>query len=106
MSFNLDDVNVGGQLKVGSGVVPAVGEGDKRVNGSVYVNGNQFINGDSGTRNALYVTGGSGPNSVYIDGDLYVTGSTDTGNKGRLASRFATADGLPPKAFDIEHPTK
>ena len=36
MSFNLDDVNVGGQLKVGSGVVPAVGEGDKRVNGSVY----------------------------------------------------------------------
>ena len=28
----------------------------------------------------------------YIDGDLYVTGATDTGNKGRLASRFATAD--------------
>ena len=146
MSFNLDDVNVGGQLKVGSGVVPAVGEGNKRINGSVYaegpvqlgdqggfgsnqatlmvsrttntdndcaetsrsvyVNGNQFINGDSGTRNALYVTGGSGPNSVYIDGDLYVTGSTDTGNKGRLASRFATADSLPPKPFDIEHPTK
>ena len=179
MSFNLDDVNVGGQLKVGSGVVPAVGEGDKRINGSVYaegpvqlgdqggfgsnqatlmvsrttntdndcaetsrsvyVNGNQFINGDSGTRNALYVTGGSGPNSVYIEGDLYVTGQIDGdsgmangllvsggssvntvkiigdlevtgdingGNKGRLAARFATADGLPPKAFDIEHPTK
>ena len=144
--MNLDDVNVGGQLKVGSGVVPAVGEGNKRINGSVYaegpvqlgdqggfgsnqatlmvsrttntdndcaetsrsvyVNGNQFINGDSGTRNALYVTGGSGPNSVYIDGDLYVTGQIDGGNKGRLASRFATADGLPPKAFDIEHPTK
>ena len=144
--MNLDDVNVGGQLKVGSGVVPAVGEGNKRINGSVYaegpvqlgdqggfgsnqatlmvsrttntdndcaetsrsvyVNGNQFINGDSGTRNALYVTGGSGPNSVYIDGDLYVTGQIDGGNKGRLASRFATADGLPPKSFDIEHPTK
>ena len=37
--MNLDDVNVGGQLKVGSGVVPAVGEGDKRVNGSVYAEG-------------------------------------------------------------------
>ena len=73
---------------------------------SVYINGNQFINGDSGTRNALYVTGGSGPNSVYIDGDLYVTGQIDGGNKGRLAARFSTADGLPPKAFDIEHPTK
>ena len=72
---------------------------------SVYVNGNQFINGDSATRNALYVTGGSGPNSVYIDGDLYVTGSTDTGNKGRLASRFGAADGRP-KPFDIKHPSK
>ena len=37
--MNLDDVNVGGQLKVGSGVVPAVGEGDKRVNGSIYAEG-------------------------------------------------------------------
>ena len=136
MSFNLDDVNVGGQLKVGSGVVPAVGEGDKRVNGSVYaegpvqlgdqgafgsntatlmvgrttnsdkdcnpasrsvhVKGNQIIEGD----------GGSGVDSLVVIGDLFVTGSIDGGNKGRLASRFATADGLPPKAFDIEHPTK
>ena len=80
-------------------------EGTKGTDRSVYVNGNQFINGDSATRNALYVTGGGGPNSVYIDGDLYVTGSTDTGNKGRLASRFATADSKP-KPFDIKHPSK
>ena len=136
MSFNLDDVNVGGQLKVGSGVVPAVGEGDKRVNGSVYaegpvqigdqgafgsntatlmvgrttnsdedcnpasrsvhVRGNQIIEGD----------GGSGVDSLVVVGDLLVTGAINGGNKGRLAARFATADGLPPKAFDIEHPTK
>jgi len=146
MSFNLDDVNVGGQLKVGSGVVPAVGEGDKRVNGSVYaegpvqigdqgafgsntatlmvgrttnsdadcspaalsvnVKGCQQIDGDSGMANGLLVSGGSSVNSLYVIGDLFVTGSIDGGNKGRLASRFATADGLPPKAFDIEHPTK
>ena len=146
MSFNLDDVNVGGQLKVGSGVVPAVGEGDKRVNGSVYaegpvqlgdqgafgsntatlmvgrttnsdadcspaalsvnVKGCQQIDGDSGMANGLMVSGGSSVNSLYVIGDLFVTGSIDGGNKGRLASRFATADGLPPKAFDIEHPTK
>ena len=73
---------------------------------SLYVKGNTFMEGDGGTRNALYVTGGSGPNSVYIDGDLFVTGQIDGGNKGRLAARFSTADGLPPKAFDIEHPTK
>ena len=72
---------------------------------SLYVKGNTFMEGDGGTRNALYVTGGSGPNSVYIDGDLYVTGATDTGNKGRLASRFATADAKP-KPFDLVHPTK
>ena len=144
--MNLDDVNVGGQLKVGSGVVPAVGEGDKRVNGSVYaegpvqigdqgafgsntatlmvgrttnsdadcspaalsvnVKGCQQIDGDSGMANGLLVSGGSSVNSLYVIGDLFVTGSIDGGNKGRLASRFATADGLPPKAFDIEHPTK
>ena len=144
--MNLDDVNVGGQLKVGSGVVPAVGEGDKRVNGSVYaegpvqlgdqgafgsntatlmvgrttnsdadcspaalsvnVKGCQQIDGDSGMANGLLVSGGSSVNSLYVIGDLFVTGDIDGGNKGRLASRFATADGLPPKAFDIEHPTK
>ena len=141
MSFNLDDVNVGGQLKVGSGVVPAVGEGDKRVNGSVYaegpvqlgdqgafgsntatlmvgredtggtpmsvnVKGCQQIDGDSGMANGLFVCGGSSVNTVKIIGDLEVTGDINGGNKGRLAARFATADGLPPKAFDIEHPTK
>ena len=144
--MNLDDVNVGGQLKVGSGVVPAVGEGDKRVNGSVYaegpvqigdqgafsantatlmvgrttnsdadcspaalsvnVKGCQQIDGDSGMANGLMVSGGSSENALYVIGDLFVTGSIDGGNKGRLASRFSTADGLPPKAFDIEHPTK
>ena len=144
--MNLDDVNVGGQLKVGSGVVPAVGEGDKRVNGSVYaegpvqigdqgafgsntatlmvgrttnsdadcspaalsvnVKGCQQIDGDSGMANGLLVSGGSSVNTVKIIGDLEVTGDINGGNKGRLAARFATADGLPPKAFDIEHPTK
>ena len=146
MTMNLDDVNVGGQLKVGSGVVPAVGEGDKRVNGSVYaegpvqigdqgafgsntatlmvgrttnsdadcspaalsvnVKGCQQIDGDSGMANGLLVSGGSSVNTVKIIGDLEVTGAINGGNKGRLAARFATADGLPPKAFDIEHPTK
>ena len=72
---------------------------------SLHVNGNAQILGDSGTQNALYVTGGSSVDSVYIQGDLYVTGSTDTGNKGRLASRFAAADASP-KPFDIRHPSK
>jgi len=72
---------------------------------SVYVNGNQYINGDSGTSNALYVTGGGSVDSLYVDGDVYVTGRVDCGNKGRLASRFSSADARP-KPFDLKHPSR
>ena len=72
---------------------------------SLYVRGNQVIEGDSGSAYALHASGGRSVNTVYIDGDLFVSGSTDTGNKGRLASRFATADAKP-KPFDLIHPTK
>ena len=72
---------------------------------SLHVKGNTFLEGDGGTANGLYVSGGSSVDAVYIQGDLYVSGSTDTGNKGRLASRFAAADASP-KPFDIRHPSK
>ena len=39
MSFNLDDVNTGGQLKVGTGICPAIGEGATKVNGSALMEG-------------------------------------------------------------------
>ena len=73
---------------------------------SLHVKGNSVLQGDSQTANGLRVSGGSSPDAVYIEGDLYVSGSIDGGNKGRLASRFGTADSLPPKSFDIKHPTK
>ena len=72
---------------------------------AIETSGNVDIRGDGGTTNGLYVSGGSSVNTVLIEGDLYVTGSTDTGNKGRLASRFAAADASP-KPFDIKHPSK
>ena len=50
-------------------------------------------------------SGKQGVNALVIDGDLFVTGAIDGGNKGRLASRFATADALP-KPFDMVHPSK
>ena len=164
MSFNLDDVNIGGQLKVGTGIVPAVKEGDERINGSMYaegpvvfgnqttfknqdgtlmvarntnndkdcevpeddkalfvrgdvrfetegeneyglhVEGDTRINTDGRTDNALYVSGGK-PDALYVDGDVYVTGKVDCDNKGRLASRFSSADARP-KPFDIKHPSR
>ena len=72
---------------------------------ALYTKGNVRIEGDSGTANGLLVSGGSSVDSLYVAGDLFVSGSIDGGNKGRLASRFATADAKP-KPFDIKHPSK
>ena len=145
MSYNFDDINVGGQVKVGTGIVPAIKEGDEKINGSMYaegpvvfggptefgeneatlmvgrtknsdddcepadqsvhIRGNQRIDGDDGTANALYVTGGGTVDSLYVDGDVFVTGKVDCDNKGRLASRFSSADARP-KPFDIKHPSR
>jgi len=82
---------------------------------SLHVKGNTRLEGDTDTVDALTVSGGDvhtanfygeeHENAVYIHGDLFVTGDVDCGNKGRLASRFATADSLG-KIFDMVHPTK
>ena len=72
---------------------------------SLFVDGNTRLRGDNQSDYGLEVSGGKSVNSVYIHGDLYVSGSTDTGNKGRLQSRFAAADASP-KPFDLKHPTK
>ena len=39
MSFNLDDANFGGQVKVGTGIVPAIKEGANKINGSMFAEG-------------------------------------------------------------------
>ncbi len=72
---------------------------------ALYTKGNVRIEGDGGTANGLLVSGGSSVDSLYVAGDLYVSGKIDGGNKGRLASRFSSADGRP-KPFDIKHPSK
>ena len=103
--FFVGDAKSFGEVVATTMIARDVNEESNNPPRSLHVNGNAQILGDSGTQNALYVTGGSSVDSVYIQGDLYVTGSTDTGNKGRLASRFAAADASP-KPFDIKHPSK
>ena len=39
MSYTFDDVTVGGQLRVGTGYVPAIKEGDVKINGSAHMEG-------------------------------------------------------------------
>ena len=80
-----------GTLNVGTdlgGFAPGVSGRAVQVEGDVEINGEKAVN------------------TVYIDGDVYVTGSVDCLSKGRLEARHKTADGLPVKPFDIEHPTK
>ena len=96
MTMNLDDLNVGGQLKVGSGVVPAVGEGDKRVNGSVYAEGPVQL-GDQGAfggNSATLMVGRTtnsdadcspASRSVHIKGNQIIDGDGGTANGLRVS---------------------
>tara|TARA_Y100001963_G_scaffold54855_1_gene76754 strand:+ start:452 stop:1237 length:786 start_codon:yes stop_codon:yes gene_type:complete len=131
MSFAFDDISCGGQLQVGTGVAPAIGVGNKKINGSAHVEGPMVVgppntqssatatmmigplkNSDDdcpSAKHSLHVTGAPPDidtiDTVYIEGDVTITGALDCHWKKRLASRFATADGKP-KLFDIDHPTK
>ena len=68
------------------------------------VDGNMIVEGDNKTKHALLISGGSDIDTVHIIGDLHVTGSVDCLSKGRLEDRHKTADGKPPKSFDIGQP--
>ena len=103
--FLLGNAKSFGEVVATSMIARDVNEESNNPSRSLHVKGNTRLEGDGGTPHGLLVSGGSSVDAVYIDGDLYVSGSTDTGNKGRLASRFATADSKP-KPFDLVHPTK
>ena len=130
--MQFDDVNIGGQLTVGTGVCAAIKEGSQAINGSALVEGPMVV-GAPGAFGAQEATLMVGPNSnadpdstmpesslgisgglptgikvkgnVYIEGDLYTTGSVDCISVGRLEARHSVADALP-KKFDIKHPSK
>jgi len=126
MSFAFDDISCGGQLQVGAGVVPAIGVGDKKINGSAHIEGPMVVgppqlypapgfatlmvgplaNDDPDCVGALHSLVVTGPgDAVHINGNMYVTGTVDCLSTGRLEARHSTADGKP-KLFDIPHPTK
>ena len=72
---------------------------------AIKADGNLTVAGDGKTANALLISGGSSVDTIHVEGDMFVSGAVDCGNKGKLASRFATADAKP-KPFDLVHPTK
>ena len=130
--MQFDDVQIGGQLRVGTGVYRAIKEGWQRINGSAAIEGPVVLGDqeDFGKNEATLmvgknsnkdidcimprsVLGVSGPKptavktkgNMYITGDLYVTGSVDCQSTGRLESRHKAADASP-KKFDIVHPSQ
>ena len=125
MSFCLDDVNVGGQLHVGTGVYPAIKEGKNKINGSAALEGPVVVGPPDtygsteatlmvgplsnsepdcpSAKHALKVTGPG--DAVYIKGNMYVSGTVDCLSTGRLEARHATADSKP-KLFDMPHPSE
>ena len=131
MSFNMDDVNIGGQLHIGRGVYPAIKEGRNKINGSAGIEGPVVIgkptaftetkatlmlaecnnnDKDCSVPKTTYGVSGKQPEvlqtkgNFYHDGDIYVTGSIDCISVGRLEARHSRADALP-KCFDMPHPT-
>ncbi len=132
MSWGVDDLSVGGQMQVGTGVCKAIKQGDNKINGSAHVEGPMVVgspdtffnseatlmvapctNNDPDNETPFSSVGieGNQPTAlktrgnVYIQGDLYVTGSTDTNSYGRLEKRHKVADSKP-KLFDMKHPSK
>ena len=112
--MQFDDVNIGGQLKVGTGVCPAIKEGAQAINGSALVEGPMVVGapGAFGAQEATLMVGpcsnadpdstmpesslgisGSQPTgikikgNVYVEGDLYTTGSVDCISVGRFRSK-------------------
>ena len=45
MSWGFDDINCGGSLQVGTGIVPAIKEGDEKINGSMHCEGPAVFGG-------------------------------------------------------------
>ena len=135
MSFNLDDVNIGGQLKVGTGICPATGEGATRFNGSAMIEGPVVIgqpthfptpfaglnvgplaNSDAPPPFApgALPLGLSNPYSAIISPNLGVLGNLDVNFRiqaGGTVSGLSVFDYkgnvlAAKKDFDIEHPSK
>ena len=102
MSLNLDDVVIGGQLKVGVGVCPPINEGDKRINGSMLCEGPVVLGGSTEfSQNLATLMVGRTKNddviaipqdrSVWVKGNCYIQGDGEfTGSTLHISSELPT----------------
>ena len=136
MSWGFDDINCGGRLQVGTGIVPAIKEGDEKINGSMHAEGPAVFGGPiefdhnlatlmvGRTKNddpdcepadrSVYVKGNTviegddgTDEALNVSGDVLISGDAEV--TGTLKSGFSTwSDSIvaTTKLFDIQHPSK
>ena len=89
MSYNFDDINAGGQVKIGTGIVPAIKEGDEKINGSLFAEGPVVFGGPTefGENQATLMVGRTKNNdkdcepadrSLYVKGNTFIEGDDGT----------------------------
>ena len=81
MSWGFDDINCGGRLQVGTGIVPAIKEGDEKINGSMHAEGPAVFGGptefpDNFATLMVGRTKNDDKDCVPADRSLYVKGNT------------------------------
>ena len=110
MSWNFDDVQVCGQLRVGTGIVDAIKEGDTKINGSMHAEGPVVFGGptefdDNVATLMVGRTKNDDPDCVPADRSLWVKGNVliegDTGTAQTLY-----IDSSRDTAIDINGKTK
>ena len=84
--MQFDDVNVGGQLTVGTGVCRAVKSGREAINGSIFAEGPVALGspGAFGTQDATLMVGPcsyNDPDSTMPESSLGISGGLPTGVK-------------------------
>ena len=91
MSWGFDDINCGGRLQVGTGIVPAIKEGDEKINGSMHAEGPAVFGGPTEfDDNVATLMVGRTKNddkdcvpanrSLYVKGNTFIEGDTGTSN--------------------------
>ena len=89
MSWGFDDISCGGQLQVGTGVVPAIKQGDEKINGSMHCEGPAVYGGPTEfSDNVATLMVGRTKNddedcvpadrSLWVKGNVLIEGDTGT----------------------------
>ena len=97
MSLGFDDVQVGGQLRIGTGICPPIKEGDTRINGSMLCEGPGVFGGPTefpGNSATIMIgrTRNSDPDCTPADHSLHVKGDIKTTDAAGTASIVLNAN--------------